>query len=181
MKLTTREITLVAVIPALMAATAWISIPFGIGAPITLQTMFVMIAGLLLGQKLGTISILIYVILGAIGLPIFAGLQGGIGVITGPTGGFILSFILMAFFIGKMKNINFINNEKINLFVILVVSNLLVYMIGGAYMGSYLNINIASTIALLSPFVIGDSLKIIVALYAYLNIRSHLTYEGSQI
>lgn len=177
MNLTTKEITLVAIFPALMAATAWISIPIGIGAPITLQTMFVMMAGLLLGKKLGTISILVYVILGAIGLPIFAGFQGGFGVILGPTGGFIISFILMAYFIGFMKNVKIINNEIINISVILVIANLIVYMIGGAYMGFVLNISLSSTVAILVPYIFGDILKLIIALYAYLNIRSYVTYE----
>ena len=105
MNLTTKEITLVAIFPALMAATSWLTIPIGIGAPITLQTLFVMMAGLILGKKLGTISVFVYVMLGAIGIPVFAGMQGGIGVILGPTGGFIIAFILMAYLSGIMKNI----------------------------------------------------------------------------
>lgn len=181
MNLTTKEITLVAVFPAMMAATAWIAIPLGIGAPITLQTLFVMLSGILLGYKLATISMVVYVLLGVIGLPIFAGFQGGIGVIFGPTGGFIISFIIMAYFIGKMKNVIFINNEIFSLVLILLVANLIVYMIGGTYMSIVLKTNLSSTIAIMLPYLIGDFLKIIVVIYAYLNIRSHLTYEATQI
>jgi biotin transport system substrate-specific component len=108
-------------------------------------------------------------------------MQGGFGVLFGPTGGFIFSFIIMAFLISKMKNVKIINNEKIDLFIILLIANLVVYMIGGTYLGIYLNLSIGSTLAVLVPFLIGDSLKIMVSIYAYMNIRSHVTYEGPQI
>lgn len=179
MNLTTREMTIVALFPALMAATAFIAIPVGIGAPITLQTLFVMLAGVLLGSRLGAISILIYVVLGAIGLPIFAGFTGGFGVLFGPTGGFIFSFIIMAFIVGKMKNVNFINNDLANIFITLVIANLIVYMIGGAYLGYYLKLNLASTVAILVPYLFGDFIKIVIVSYVHLNIRSRVSYEGA--
>lgn len=181
MNLTTREMTLIAVFPALMAATAWLSIPIGIGAPLTLQTLFVMLAGTILGEKLGTISILIYVLLGFIGLPIFAGMQGGPGVIFGPTGGFIISFILLAYFAGKMKSVKIINNEFLNIVIILIVGNILLYMIGGTYMSYVLKLDLRGTLAILMLFVFGDFVKILLTSYVYINIRPYLTYEGSQI
>jgi len=174
-----KDLALVALFPALLAATAWITIPIGIGAPITLQTLFVMLSGLLLGHRRGTYSVVVYVVLGLIGLPIFSGMQGGFGVIMGPTFGFILSFILMAFFIGKMKSVKIINNEKIRIFTILVLSNVIVYMFGGAYMMIYLNLDLASTGAILSVYFLGDFVKILVALYVYVLIRKQITYEGA--
>jgi len=181
MNLTTKEITLVAIFPALMAATSWLTIPIGIGAPITLQTLFVMMAGLILGKKLGTISVFVYVMLGAIGIPVFAGMQGGIGVILGPTGGFIIAFILMAYLSGIMKNIKIINNEYIDLFLILIFINFIVYMIGGTYMSFIINTNLSSTVAILGQYIFGDFIKIVIAIYAYLNIRSYVTYEHTEI
>jgi len=181
MKLTTREMTYIAITPALMAATAWVAIPLSIGAPITLQTLFVMICALLFTSKISTQSMIVYVLLGMIGIPIFAGFTGGFGVIVGPTGGFIVGFIIMAFFISKMKNVKIINNEKIDIIIILVIANIILYMIGGTYMAFVLGTDIPRTIAILTPYIPGDILKIIVSLYAYLNIRSYVTYEGSQI
>ena len=81
MRLNIKEISLVAIFPALMAATAGISIPLGGLPPISLQTIFVFLAALLLGPKLGTLSIIIYVIMGAIGLPVFSNYRGGISVL----------------------------------------------------------------------------------------------------
>ena len=177
MKLSTQELTKVAIFPALIAATAWISIPVGIGAPITLQTLFVMLAGIILGSRLGSFSIFVYVLLGAIGLPIFAGMNGGFGVLVGPSGGFLVGFILMAFMVGKMKNVKIINNEFFNIFIILTISTIVLYMIGGAYLGYVLNLNLASTLAILTTFFFGDLVKITIVSYVHLNIRSHETYE----
>lgn len=78
---------------ALIAVSSWISVPFGV--PFTMQTFGVFYALLTLGGRLGTISVAAYVLLGAVGLPVFAGFQGGIGVILSPLGGFIVGFIVM--------------------------------------------------------------------------------------
>jgi len=66
------------------------------GVPMTLQTWAISLAGIVLGAKNGTLATLVYVLLGAVGAPVFAGFSGGLGIIAGPTGGFILSFPLMA-------------------------------------------------------------------------------------
>ena len=182
MKLTTREMTLVAIFPALMAATSWISIPM-VGAPITLQTLFVMLAGLLLGSRIGPLSVSIYVILGALGLPIFAGFTGGMGVILGPTGGFIVGFIVMAHVIGifkdKLKIGKFINNEYVEIFIILILATIVLYIIGGAWLMTSLNLTLRPTLGILVVYLPGDLVKILVALYAYVYIRSYVTYEYS--
>lgn len=80
---------------ALIAVTSWIAVPFAV--PFTMQTFGIFCALLILGGKQGTISTAVYVLLGAVGLPVFAGFQGGIGVILSPLGGFILGFIAMGF------------------------------------------------------------------------------------
>ena len=103
MKLNIREISLVAIFPALMAATAGISIPLGNLPPISLQTIFVFLAGLMLGPKLGGTSMIIYILMGAIGLPVFSGFRGGIAALISESGGFIFGFVIAAVFIGFMK------------------------------------------------------------------------------
>ena len=91
----TKEMVLIAMFAAVMAVCSWISIPIG-SIPITLQTFGVFCALSLLGGRNGTFSIAVYILLGAVGLPVFTGFKGGIGALTGPTGGYILGFILMA-------------------------------------------------------------------------------------
>ena len=75
---------------ALMAVCSWISIPTAI--PFTLQTMAVFLAVGLLGGKRGTLAVTAYVLLGAVGAPVFANFSGGIGILLGQTGGYILGF-----------------------------------------------------------------------------------------
>ena len=75
-----------------MAICSWISIPAPV--PFTLQTFAVFLAPGLLGGKMGTIAVGTYLLLGAVGLPVFAGFSGGIGVLLGATGGYLLGFLL---------------------------------------------------------------------------------------
>lgn len=82
-----------AVCAALMAVCSWISIPAAV--PFTLQTFAVFCTLGLLGGKRGTAAILVYLLLGALGVPVFAGFSGGIGILFGTTGGYLLGFILM--------------------------------------------------------------------------------------
>ena len=95
-----RDICYIALFTALIAVLAQISIPLPGGVPLTLQTFAVPLAGLVLGSKRGTIATAVYVLLGAVGVPVFAGFAGGLGIVLGMTGGFIVSFPIMAFLAG---------------------------------------------------------------------------------
>ena len=92
--LSTRDLVYVAVFAALMAVCAWIAIPTTV--PFTLQTMGVFLAGGLLGGRRGTLAVLVYLLLGAVGAPVYAGFAGGLGPLVGSTGGYILGFLLCA-------------------------------------------------------------------------------------
>lgn len=86
---------------AITAVGAFIVIPLPL-VPITLQTFFVSLAAALLGGALGALSQVIYVLIGVIGLPVFAGGKAGLGVLLGPTGGYLAGFIVGAYIIGKL-------------------------------------------------------------------------------
>ena len=90
-----RNMVLSGLFAALLAICAWISLPLG-SIHFTLQTFGIFLALLTLGGKWGSVSILVYIALGAMGLPVFSGFQGGIGVLFGPTGGCIIGFMLTA-------------------------------------------------------------------------------------
>lgn len=98
--LSVRDFCYIALFTALIAVLAQISIPLPGGVPFTLQTFAVPLAGLVLGPKRGTLAAAVYVLLGAVGAPVFANFTGGPGSIIGMTGGFIVSFPLMAFLSG---------------------------------------------------------------------------------
>ena len=97
---TVKNMCYVGLFTAVIAIMAQISIPMPLGVPMTMQTFAITLAAIILGAQLSTISSLIYILLGAIGLPVLAGFSGGISKFVGPTGGFLISFPIMAFIIG---------------------------------------------------------------------------------
>ncbi len=84
---------------AIIAVLAQVTIPLPL-IPITGQTLAVGIVVTILGTRLGTISVLLYILLGAVGLPVFSGMSGGLGVLVGPTGGYIVGFLVTAIIMG---------------------------------------------------------------------------------
>lgn len=96
----TKDICYVALFTAVIAVMAQISIPMPLGVPMTMQTFAITLAAVVVGAKLSTISTTIYLLLGAVGVPVLAGFSGGLSKFVGPTGGFLISFPLMAFIIG---------------------------------------------------------------------------------
>src|SRR3989344_147601 len=99
-----------ALFAALTGAVAWFKIPLPFTpVPITLQTLVVLLSGAMLGPYYGALSMILYIIVGSLGLPVFAGGSSGIGALLGPTGGYLFSYPFASFVIGKMlekKNIN---------------------------------------------------------------------------
>ena len=93
-KMRTVDMAYIAMFAVEMAVCAWISIPAAV--PFTLQTLGVFLAVGMLGGKRGTLAVLIYLLLGAVGMPVFAGFNGGLGYMLGSTGGYIVGFLLSA-------------------------------------------------------------------------------------
>lgn len=153
------KLILTAMITALVAVLSPIAIPMPIGIPVTLQTFCVSFAGFFLGYKLGVVSILIYILLGAIGLPVFSGYNGGLGVLTSYTGGFIFGFIFLALFSGfKFKLSNYLQ------VVSGIIGLLLCHALGAIQFGLLSNISIIESIVLVSvPYLIKDIASIIAA------------------
>ena len=99
-KIATKEIVCVGMFAAILAVLSQISLPMPSGVPVTLQTFAVALTGVVLAWKLGTVSTLIYILLGAVGVPVFSGFSGGVQVLVNYTGGFIWGFIVMALMCG---------------------------------------------------------------------------------
>lgn len=97
LRLRTQDLTLIAVFSTLMAACAWIAVP--VPAPFvqfTMQTFAIFAALLVLGGRRGTYTVTVYLLLGAVGVPVFSGFRGGFGVLLGTTGGYLLGFFFQA-------------------------------------------------------------------------------------
>ena len=115
MKMTTHDLVLCALCAAVTCILAPLSVPLAGEVPISLATFAVLLSGILLGAKLGGLSQLIYVLLGSVGVPVFAGWTGGIGITLGVTGGYIIGYIPMAFVAGLLYNLAETNPARANI------------------------------------------------------------------
>ena len=94
-KFSVRDICYAGLFAAVIAVMAQISIPMPLGVPMTMQTFAITLAAVVLGSKLSAIATLVYLLLGAVGVPVLANFSGGIDKFVGPTGGFLISFPIM--------------------------------------------------------------------------------------
>lgn len=149
---------------AITCILAPLSIPLAGGVPISLATFAVMLAGVLLGGTLGAASQLIYVLLGAVGLPVFAGWTGGLGNVLGMTGGYIVGYIPLAWLTGLIYK-RFGSTAKMPvriLFMVLgmVAGNIALYVLGTAWFMVVTGMTLeASLAACVIPFIPGNFIK----------------------
>lgn len=158
-KFKTSDLTKIALFTAVIVVLSQISIPMPYGVPMTLQSFIIPLTGVLLGKKSGTMSTILYVLLGLIGLPVFAGFSGGAAVVFGPTGGFILSFPIMAYIAGWFAE----RENLMYLYVGLVLGAVVNYVAGFVVFhfvtGSSLSVAFTATVL---PFIPTTIIKIIV-------------------
>lgn len=162
----TMEIVFIGVMAALIAVCSWISIPTTV--PFTLQTFAVFLAVGLLGGRNGTITVLIYILLGAVGLPVFAGFTGGFGKLLGTTGGYIVGFLLSAVIMWAFEKFF---GKKLWISAIAMVLGLIAcYAVGTAwfmvvYARNTGEITLLTTLSwCVFPFILPDMIKIALAL-----------------
>ncbi|QNO14447.1 biotin transporter BioY [Alkalicella caledoniensis] len=145
--------------------------------PVTLQTFFVMLSGMFLGPVYGAISQIVYMFMGLVGLPVFSG-GGGIGYVLHPSFGFILGFIILAFFCGLGKG-------KFDLLWI-IAGNIVLYLVGTTYIWYIVNNVMGSSVTLLNTikgmviFLPGDIVKMIVAVGLVRKVSRNLRSNPKQ-
>jgi len=146
---------------ALTAAGAYLIIPIG-PVPISLQTLFIYLTGLLLGSRWGAASVAVYLLAGLCGLPVFAGGTGGIGRLAGPTGGYLFGYLAAVCVIGLITEKA--NRHWIMDVVAMTVGTFIIYTAGVVWLKTVtgMTFNKAVTVGML-PFLVGDSLKILAA------------------
>ena len=162
----TKDMVYIGMFAVLIAICSWISVPAAV--PFTLQTMAVFAAVGILGGKRGTMAVLIYILLGAIGVPVFAGFTGGIGVLAGTTGGYIVGFLFSALLMWGIEKM--FGTGRIPLLVSMLLGLIVCYAIGTAW---FMVVYTSSTGAVdlmtvlgwcVIPFIIPDCIKIAVAM-----------------
>lgn len=166
-KISTADMVLCAMCAAITCVLAPISVPIG-PIPISLCTFAVMLAGVLLGAKLGFVSQLIYVLLGAVGLPVFAGYTAGLAKIAGVTGGYIVGYPFLALVIGLIygkfgRGCADVKRKVLWMFIGMIAGTAVLYAIGTVwYCVLSGNGVIAALGACVIPFLPGDFLKMVV-------------------
>ena len=160
----TRDIALVAAFAALISASAYVgAIPVGsAGVPITLQTLTVMLAGCVLGPVRGFSAVTLYLALGAVGLPVFAEHSSGIGVFTGPSGGYLLSFPIAAA-LGGFLVAHVARDRRTRALVVfacsIAASILVIHPLGILGMMLHFDVSFLEAAAWDMPFWLGDVVK----------------------
>lgn len=153
-----------ALFAALTAAVSPIKIPLGFTpVPITLQTLIVLLSGALLGANLGALSQFLYVLVGTLGLPVFAGGSSGFGALLGPSGGYLIGFIAAAYAVGKLGE-KAKKKKYLQIAIAMLVGTLVIYVFGVA--GGLIVTGLPLTqilVGWVAPFIIGDIIKLIAA------------------
>jgi biotin transport system substrate-specific component len=161
-KTSTKGLVYASLFGALTAAGAFIVIPMP-PVPITAQTFFLNIAAILLGGPLGAVSQFVYIMLGVVGVPVFAGGKAGLGVIFGPTGGYLLGFIMAAFVIGTVNKMK--KSAGIFWYIFsMLIGMLIIYFLGSLQLSLVVKMSFHKALAVgVLPFIPGDIIKIMLA------------------
>ena len=163
-KLNTKDMTQIALFTTIIIISSWLNVTIFSFIPFTLQTSAIFLCLLTLNKKNSLYCILLYIIMGCIGLPVFSGFKGGAQALFGPTGGFIIGFIIM----GLINFITYNKNHKLYLrFIIMLISLCALYFFGVVW---FVNVYTKSPITLIeaynicvAPFIIFDISKLLLA------------------
>lgn len=162
-----KSIVIVSLTSVFITICSWIAIPFTVS--FTLQTFAIFFALRLFGGFKGLLSIILYVLLGLIGVPVFTGFKAGLGAILGPTGGYILGFILAGVLYLVMEKLTKFTEKKVFCFIIMLIGLILCYVFGTLWFCFVMSDKgnnytfIEALLACVVPFIIPDIIKIVLA------------------
>lgn len=166
----------IALFAAIISICSWIQIPLTV--PFTLQTFAVFCTLGILGGKNGTISVLLYIILGAVGVPVFAGFSGGVGVLLGTTGGYIIGFLFTALLYWAITHFF---GDKLPVMIIAMALGLVVCYAFGTAWFMLVYARTTGAVGLMTalgwcvfPFILPDCVKIALAILLAKRIPKHL-------
>lgn len=156
-----RMTVLAALFAALIAVGAFIAIPIG-PVPIVMQNFFVLLTGLLLGPRWGLAACGVYLLAGALGLPVFAGGTGGLGRFFGPTGGYLLAYLPAVFLVGWLSRNK--KNAMVWDTLALILASGVIYGLGVSWLKISTGMDWSKAVTVgMVPFLPGDLLKIVAA------------------
>lgn len=178
MKLSIYKIAIIGVMTAIICIMAPFSIPLPFTVvPISLTNLAIYFTVFVLGWKMGTISYLIYLLIGLIGVPVFSGFTSGFSKLAGPTGGYLIGFIFLViisgWFIEKFPN-------KIPMYIMgMLLGNIVTYLFGTIWLANLTDNTFKQALAIgVLPFLLGDLLKIIAAVLIGTVLRKQILRSG---
>lgn len=155
-----RRMTRIGLCAALMSVCAWISIPAAV--PFTLQSFAVLLAAALLPRWDGVYAVLVYIALGLVGLPVFSGMQGGVGVLAGPTGGFLFGFVAAAVLMHLTERLR--GASLFRAMLCMLAAQILCYLFGTLWFLLQTGCGLPAAIsACVLPYLLPDAAKILLA------------------
>ena len=166
---------------ALIVLSARVSFPLpGIGIPQTGQTAMVLVAGALLGARLASLCLCLYLFAGLVGLPVFADGTAGLSVLLGPSGGYLLGFWLAATMLGYAFDLAIPGRRFLLIFIWMLIGHAVILLIGGTQLTLQIGF-VAAWFNGVQPFLLGGLVKSFVAagtVYTYLYWREHKAAQG---
>lgn len=170
-KFSTKSIIMIGMFAAVLAALSQISFPLPSGVPVTLQTFAVALTAYVLGWKLGTVATIVYVLLGGIGVPVFAGFSGGVSSLVGMSGGFIWGFILMTLLCG----LGMAQKNKVLLVVLSALGLAVCHLLGVLQFSAVADSTFGASFLLVSvPYLIKDIVSVAAAYFIAVAVRKAL-------
>jgi len=175
-----RAITLIVVGTVLLTISAKVQVPF-YPVPMTLQTLAILLICTIWGMPLGILTVALYLVEGALGLPVFAGTpQQGIGIayMIGPTGGYLVGFLAAAVLLGYGARFGW-DKKLLPCFVLMCAAILVIYLLGYLWLGSLIGYDRAFW-AGIAPFVLGDLVKSLLAVVSLRLLHQYLESSSSK-
>ena len=178
--ITTKSVVLAGMFAAVLAVLAQVAVPMPTGVSVTLQTFAVALTGYVLGWKLGTLSVGTYLLLGAVGAPVFTGLNGGLGILFGKSGGFLFGFLFLVICCG----FGIVQKHKLWGGVAALTGLMICHLLGVLQFAFLANVSFGQAVVLVSlPYLVKDAISLILAFVAgnvlkkALNAAHILTYQ----
>ena len=161
-KIRTKQMVLIALMTAVTCVLGPLSIPLPF-SPVPILTNFaIFLAIFVLGMKNGTISFIIYLLLGAIGVPVFSSFRGGLQVLAGPTGGYLIGFIFLALIMGFA--LDHFNRKLVPTIIGMIIGMAVCYAFGTVWLAKLLSLSFKEGLMMgVIPYLAGDAAKIIIA------------------
>lgn len=162
-KIRTKQMVLIALMTAVTCVLGPLSIPLPFSpVPISLTNFAIFLAIFVLGMKNGTISFIIYLLLGAVGVPVFSSFRGGLQVLAGPTGGYLIGFIFLALIMGFA--LDHFDRKLVPTIIGMLIGMVVCYAFGTVWLAKLLSLSFKEGLMMgVIPYLPGDAAKIIIA------------------